>query len=119
MNLGELTFGQLIGAIVVLVVLLGAYNTFMSAWKNHLEMKKQQSAPLDELKARVDTHDKMLANDKRRLEENEERLAALKRESSMMLRGVRALLSHEINGNSDDKLMESYEAIDEYLVSRN
>ena len=118
MKLEDLTFGQLIGAGVVLLLLIGIYNTVMTAIKNHLEAKKRNSAPVDVLKERVDSHDKMLANDKRHMEEIDERLDGLKKESSMMLRGVRALLSHEINGNSDEKLEVSYKAIDDYLISK-
>jgi hypothetical protein len=66
----------------------------------------------------VDAHDKMLANDKRRMDEMDERLTAIRKESAMTLRGVRALLSHEINGNSDDKLKESYDQIDDYLLPK-
>ena len=39
-------------------------------------------------------------------------------QSTIMLRGVRALLSHEINGNSTDKLKDSMTEIDDYLIAR-
>lgn len=113
-----MTFEQLIGAAVVILILIGVYNTAMTAIKNHLEAKKRHDAPIDTLTERVDAHDKMLSNDKRRLEDMDERLATLKAESAMMLKGVRALLSHEINGNSDDKLKESYDNIDNYLINK-
>lgn len=118
MTLKDVTFEQLIGLAVIIVILAGTYNTVMAAIKNHMEVKKRQNAPVDTLTARVDAHDKMLANDKRRLEDTDERLGILKSESAMMLKGVRALLSHEINGNSDDKLKESYDSIDNYLINK-
>ena len=118
MTLKDITFEQLIGLAVVIVVLTGAYNTIMTAIKNRIEAKKRHYAPVDTLTARVDGHDKMLANDKRRLEDMDERLSILKTESAMTLKGVRALLSHEINGNSDDKLKESYDNIDNYLINK-
>ena len=118
MQIQTLTFEQLIGAVAVILILVGLYNTAMTAVKNYLEAKKRHEAPVDELTARVNAHDKMLSNDKRRIEETDERLATLKAESAMMLKGVRALLSHEINGNSNDKLRESYDNIDNYLISK-
>ena len=118
MKLEELTFAQLLGAGVVFMLLLGIYNTAMTAVKNYLEAKRRNSAPVDELKERVDNHDKMLANDKRHMDEIDERLDSLKKESSMTLRGVRALLSHEINGNSTEKLTKANSMIDEYLENK-
>lgn len=118
MTLKDVTFEQLIGLAVIIVILAGTYNTIMAAIKNHMEAKKRQNAPVDTLTARVDAHDKMLANDKRRIEEMDERLSSLKTESAMTLKGVRALLSHEINGNSTEKLKESYDNIDNYLINK-
>ena len=118
MKLEELTFGQLIGAGVVFLLLIGIYNTVMTAIKNHLEAKKRNAAPVDDLRNRVDSHDKMLQRDKERLDDIDDRLDGLKKESSMTLRGVRALLSHEINGNSDAKLKEANDAIDTDLETK-
>lgn len=118
MNLNDITFEQLLGLAVVVVIVASTYNTIMAAIKNHLEAKKRHNAPVDTLTARVDAHDKMLANDKRNIEEMDDRLNLLKTESAMMLKGVRALLSHEINGNSTEKLKESYDNIDNYLINK-
>ena len=119
MGLENITFGELVGAGVVLMILIGIYNTAMTAIKNYLEAKRRNSAPVDELKERVDSHDKMLERDKRRLDGIDERLVGLKKESSMTLHGVRALLSHEINGNSTEKLTKANSEIDEYLEKKN
>lgn len=125
MTLTDITFEQIVGLLAVILVLVGFYNASMTAIKNHLEAKKRNNAPVDALAARIDSHDKMLANDKRQIEamedrikEMEERIKSIREESAMTLRGVRALLSHEINGNSIDKLKESYERIDEYLIKK-
>ncbi len=118
MNLTELTFGEILGLLAVLVLFIEIYNKFATARTNRRAEKKLREAPVEMLTARVDAHDKMLANDKRRMDEMDERLTAIRKESSMTLRGVRALLSHEINGNSDDKLQASYDQIDEYLLPK-
>lgn len=118
MKLDDLSFAQLIGAGAVLLLLLGIYNTIMTAVKNHIEAKKRNSAPVDDLKTKVAEHDKMLNRDKQRLDEIEDRLSSIRKESSMTLRGVRALLSHEINGNSIEKLQEANSKIDIYLENK-
>jgi DNA-binding protein H-NS len=118
MNLTELTFGEIIGLLAVLVLFIEIYNKFATARNNRRAEEKLRKAPVETLTARVDAHDKMLANDKKRMDEMDERLTAIRKESSMTLRGVRALLSHEINGNSNEKLQKSYDEIDEYLLPK-
>ena len=125
MNLSDVSFEQLIGLAAVILLLIGIYNTVMTAIKNHIEAKRRHNAPVDALTAQVESHSKMLDKDKRRLDEddkrfedNDKRFEEMQTEMSMMLRGVRALLSHEINGNSIEKLQESYNNIDDYLINK-
>jgi biopolymer transport protein ExbD len=118
MNLTDITFGYILGLLAMLVLFVEVYNKFATARNNRRAEKKLQEAPVETLTVRVDAHDKMLANDKRRLDETDERLTAIRKESSMTLRGVRAILSHEINGNSNEKLQKSYDEIDEYLLPK-
>lgn len=132
MNLTDLKFEQVVMLLAVILVLLGFYNAAMTAWKHHLEAKKRNNAPVDELTTELKNHARMLDNDKRRFEdydrqlsdiykrfdEIDERLSVMKKESSMTLRGVRALMSHEINGNSIDRLTENANKIDEYLIDK-
>ena len=54
---------------------------------------------------------RMLDNDNRRIESLEEGNKAI-------CRGVLALLSHEINGNSVDKLTSARDGLTEYLIER-
>lgn len=114
----NITFEQLAGLCAVALVLIGAYNTVMTAIKNRREERQRKDAPVEKLTARLDAHDQMLARDKRRIEEMEERISMMGEQSTIMLRGVRALLSHGVNGNSTDKLKDSMTEIDEYLISR-
>ena len=116
--MAELTYDKFLTALVVILLLAGAYNTIMTAWKNHREEKRLRESPVTQLKERVDRHDELLAKDKDRLDEHDKQLEAMGQESRIMLRGVRALLSHEINGNSTDKLRDSMTEIDDYLIAR-
>lgn len=114
----QITYQQLVGAVAVILVLLGAYNTIMSAIKTHREEKRLRDSPIVKLQERVDRHDELLQKDKDRLDAMETRMKDMGEQSTIMLRGVRALLSHEINGNSTDKLEKSMSEIDDYLIGR-
>lgn len=52
------------------------------------------------------------------LKTDDERLTSLESGQNVILRGISALISHEINGNSDDKLRKSQEEIMNYLIER-
>ena len=116
--MADLTYDKFLTALVVILLLAGAYNTIMQAVKTRREERRLRDSPVTQLKERVDKHDELLAKDKSRLDKLDEQMCDMGRQSTIMLRGVRAILSHEINGNSDDKLKSSMTEIDEYLISR-
>lgn len=118
MKLEDITFQQIVGLLALVLLLLGAYNVIMTAIKNRREEKCLRDSPVTQLKERVDRHDDLLAKDKDRLDAMEARIQDMGHQSTIMLRGVRALLSHEINGNSTDKLTASATEIDDYLINR-
>lgn len=110
-NLETLTFGQVVGAMVVVLILVYIYNTAMTAIKNYREEKRRRSQPVDSLEAIVHEHEEKLKRDYDRLNE-------LESGNRIMMRAMMAMLSHEINGNSDDKLKLSYDEIQRYLIER-
>ena len=114
----QLTYDKFLTALVVILLLAGAYNTIMTTIKTRREEKKLRDSPVTQLKERVDRHDELFAKDKDRLDAMETRMQDMGEQSTIMLRGVRALLSHEINGNSVDKLNASMSEIDDYLIRR-
>ena len=114
----NITFAQLTQLCAVILVLLGAYNLTMTAVKTHREEKRLKDSPYQQMKERLDRHDQLLARDMDRLDTHEKDIDLISQESRIMLRGVRALLSHEVNGNSDDRLKASLTEIDDYLISR-
>lgn len=116
--MGDIQFSQIMQLCAIVLVLVGAYNTIMSAIKTRREEKKLRDSPVTKLTERVDRHDELLARDKDRLDAMEDRITDMGRQSTIMLRGVRALLSHEVNGNSTDKLKSSMTEIDDYLINR-
>lgn len=106
-----LTFAQVISAIAVILVLLGAYNTVMTAVKNHREEKKLKDGPVKAMQDKIDAHDKMLKNDKERLDELEPAV-------NLLLKTNLAMLQHMVYGNSDDKMKELVGEIQTYLINR-
>lgn len=116
--MAELTYDKFLTALVVILLLAGAYTTIMTAIKTRREEKKLRDSPVTQLKERVDRHEELLSKDKDRLDAIETRMQDMGEQSTIILRGVRALLSHEINGNSVDKLNSSASEIDDYLIKR-
>ena len=107
----DITFEKLVGLMVVALVLIGAYNTIMTAIKTHREETKRRNAPVSTLETKVDDHEERLDRDHKRLNELED-------SNRIILRALMAMLSHEINGNSDDKLKSSYDEIQQYLIEK-
>ena len=97
--------------MAVALVLIGAYNTIMSAIKTHREEKKRKDAPVNTLEETVKKHDERLSRDHERLNELED-------SNRIIMRALMALMSHEINGNSDDKLKASYDEIQRFLIEK-
>lgn len=103
----SLTLVQIRDTIIVLVALLG----FVVLLGNAIKTFKGWKAPVDDLKSwQTDVDDKLIKDNKR--------LETLESGNRVICRGIMALLSHEINGNSDDKLKKSYDEIQEYLLEK-
>lgn len=118
MSIEGLTFEQLIGAAVVVLILIGAYNTIMSAVKTHREEKKLRDSPVAQLKERVDRHDELFQKDKDRLDRLEANAADTGMAIRVLLRQSMAVNQHLISGNDVDRLKESNSEIQEYLTNR-
>lgn len=80
---------------------------------------------LAKLEPRFAEIDRKLATDKSRLDEHtrilgmhQDQLANIEQGNKVLCRGILALLSHEINGNSDDKLKASQQEITNYLIDK-
>ena len=109
--MGDITFGQLAGLAALVLVLVGAYNTIMSAVKNYREEKSRKDKPVSTLETKVNDHEE-------RLDRNDKRLNDLEEANRIIMRGLMALMSHEINGNSDEKLRASYDEMQQFLIDR-
>lgn len=82
----------------------------LSCWALVEKIKKARE-PKDKLAQWQQETDDKLQNDKKRLD-------SLERGQGVMLRGIDAIISHEVNGNSIDKLKKSQQEIMDYLIDR-
>lgn len=109
--MSDITFGQLAGLAALVLALVGTYNTIMNAVKNYREEKSRKDKPVSTLEAKVNDHEGRLGRDDRRINDLEE-------SNRIIMRALMAMLSHEINGNSDDKLRASFDEIQKYLIEK-
>ena len=114
----KITFEQLVALAAIVLILVGAYNTCMTAIKNHREEKKRKDAPVNALESRLDEHDEKLTNHEDKLKNDHKRLNDLEESNRIIMRALMAMLSHEINGNSDEKLKASFDEIQQFLIEK-
>lgn len=111
MQIQTLTFEQLVGTAAVILLLVGIYNTVMSAVKTQREEKRRREQPVSDLETKVNEHDQKLKNDHERMNDMENAIRIL-------MRSQIAQLDHAISGNSVDKLRESKDEILNYLSQK-
>ena len=111
MQIQTLTFEQVIGAAAIILLMIGIYNTVMSAIKTHREEKRRREQPVNSLEETVKEHDE-------RLKRDHERLNDLEEANRIQMRALMAMLHHEIDGNSTDGLKKSYDEIQQYLIEK-
>ena len=103
----ELNFVQIKDFIIVLLALAGAVVLIGNVIKTFKEWKKP-SVDLTEWRKSVDT----------KLNNDSKRLSAIEEGNKVITRGLLAMISHELNGNSNDKLLASQSEITNYLIER-
>lgn len=103
----KLTLDQLQGFLIVLLALAG----FIVLIGNVIKVFKDWRKPHGDLESWRQDVDNKLRNDN-------ERLKSMEEGNKVVCRGILALLSHEINGNSIDKLKSSQTEMTNYLIDR-
>ena len=76
-------------------------------WKIVKEARK----PNDDLKAKVEKHDRLLDKDNKRLE-------AVEASNRMILQSLLVIINHEITGNGVEKMKTGRDSLEEYLIKR-
>ena len=107
----DLTFNALLGAALVFLLIVDIYVKVANARKVAREEKKRKDAPVNELEETVKDHTEKLKAD-------HERLTDLEKAMRILMRSQIAQLDHEISGNSIEKLRESRNEIQQYLIDK-
>ena len=103
----DLTISQIKDFAIVLAALLGAIVLI----GNVIKTVKNWKEPHDDMQEWRRGVDNKLKADK-------DRLDCLEQGNKVICRGILALLSHEVNGNSIDKLTKSQAELTDYLIDR-
>ncbi len=111
-----LTFDGLKTAAVVVLLILGALYTVSKGLEAINGFRKPRRQQEETTAQALEDHDEKLDNDKRRLDAHEAQLGELRRMLQVQCVAMKALLSHEINGNSVDKLKTANDQLDAYLI---
>ena len=117
-GISNLTFSSLVIALVVILLIVDVYIRVMTAIKTYREEKGRRNHPVNELGAKVDLHEEKLSDHEEKLKNDYVRINELEDGTRIIMRAMMAILSHEINGNSTDKLEKSLEEIQQYLIER-
>lgn len=103
----NLTLEQIRDFVIVLLAILA----FIILLANAIKALKEWRKPHDDRESWRHDVDEKLNRDNKRLSDLEEG-------NKVICRGILAMLSHEINGNSNDKLLASQQEITNYLIER-
>ena len=96
----SITANQIMGFCALVTALWGI-------WKIVKEIKK----PNEDLKKTVEKHEQLLTNDNTRLED-------IENSNKMMLQCLLVMINHNITGNGIDKLKETRDELQEYLIKK-
>lgn len=101
-------FLALCGAIVAVAAAIGV---IVSAVKKAKTPNQKQNERLDNLEHRVDRHDELLGNDKKRLDKIDEG-------NRVTQRALLALLKHGIDGNDIESMRKAESDLETYLIEK-
>ena len=76
-----------------------------------MKIVKEARKPNDDLKAKVEKHDRLLDKDNKRLEEIES-------SNQMILKSLLVIINHDITGNGIEKMKTARADLEEYLINR-
>ncbi len=102
--MGSITIGEawtwLLAAAAAIVALSKAWDVILRRLRPHQDAGR-----------RLDTVERLLANDKQRLDEQD-------RANAVVFRALYAQINHELSGNGNEILRKSRDEIQEYLTNR-
>lgn len=87
--------------------LCGFVASIWGVWKIVKELKK----PSEDLRAKVDRHDRLLDDDNERLKDVEQ-------SNKMILQCLLVIINHDITGNGIEKMKDCRDELQDYLINK-
>lgn len=87
--------------------LCGLISALWGVWKIVKELKK----PNENLRLTVDKHEKLLNSD-------DKRLRSIEDSNKMILQSLLVIINHDITGNGVEKMKETREELQEFLINK-
>lgn len=88
----------------------------VAALKALWEVKKVLNKPLDDIRKKLDDHDKFLANDKEHLEKIDYILEDIAKAMNLQVKSLKTVLSHLSDGNHTGEIKKREEELDDWLM---
>lgn len=115
--------------IIVFLALCYAFNLMYTAIKNTREEKKRQSEPFQridttfgDIRSRMDAHEREINSRvdglERRMSAHDNDLKDIHNGQAAMLRGVQALLDHELHNGNEEEMKAASDGISKWLRTR-
>jgi hypothetical protein len=95
-----ITSSQILGFCALITAIWGVY-----------KIVKEIKKPNEDLKAKVDKHDRLLDDDNERLKDVEQ-------SNKMILQCLLVIINHDITGNGIDKMKHCRDELQEYLINK-
>ena len=95
-----ITSSQILGFCGLITALWGVY-----------KIVKEIKKPNEDLKAKVDKHDRLLDDDNERLKDVEQ-------SNKMILQCLLVIINHDITGNGIEKMKNCRDELQEYLINK-
>lgn len=103
-------------AILAVVVCAWLVTQLLTARKQIRELQGEKQRPFDRINERLEKIEEKLDNDNRRIEALQARTGKQDEELRLILRAEMAMMSHIVNGNSIDRIIECRDSINDYLT---
>ena len=113
-----LTMGNFELALVILLAICWGISMVLNARSGLRKAREESMQPITDLRERANDMQKQLQGLESRVMEMERRSDIYGDKMTLVLRSQLSILSHLVNGNSVDKLRQSLQEINEYLVNR-
>ena len=104
-------FETILAALGVVTTVGAAATYFIKLYKWYKAPNEEQDKRLTSVEKRLDKHDELLMNDKKRLDQ-------IEKSNAVEMRALLAMVNHMIDNNHTDTLLKVREELSNYLTDR-